>query len=45
MVAANKEATELRVPLGKVEVITSKVLWLPRYTMTWLTVTEHLCYK
>ena len=26
-VAANKEATESRVPLGKVEAITSKILW------------------
>ena len=27
--AANKEATETRVPFGKVEVITSKMLRLP----------------
>ena len=28
-VAANKETTEPRVPFGKVEVITSKMLWSP----------------
>jgi hypothetical protein len=28
-VAANKEATELMVSFGKVEVITSKILWSP----------------
>ena len=28
-VAANKEATESRIPFGKVEVITSNILWSP----------------
>jgi len=32
-----KEATEPRVPFGKVEVITSK--------MTWLTAMDYLCHK
>jgi hypothetical protein len=37
-VAANKEATELRVPFGKVESFTVA-------TMTWLTAMEYLCHK
>ena len=32
--AANKEATETRVHIGKVEVITSKMLWLQRYIIS-----------
>ena len=35
MIAANKETTELRVPIGKVEIITSKGSWLP----------SSLCYR
>jgi hypothetical protein len=35
MAAANKEATEQRVPFDKVEVITSKLFTVA--TMTWLT--------
>ena len=37
-VAANKEATELRVPFGKVDSFTIA-------TMTWLTAMEYLCHK
>jgi hypothetical protein len=44
-VAANRETTEPRVPIGQVEVITSKDLRSTPMTMTWLTVTEYLCHK
>ena len=32
--AANKEATETRIPIGKVEVITSKMLGCYRYRIS-----------
>jgi hypothetical protein len=44
-VAANKEITEPRFPIGQVEVITSQDLRSTPMTMTWLTVTEYLCHK
>jgi hypothetical protein len=44
-VAANRETTEPRVPIGQVEVITSKDLRSTPMTMAWLTVAEYLCHK
>ena len=38
--AANKKATELRIPIGKVEVESFTVA-----TMTWLIVIEYSCHK
>ena len=44
-VAANRETTKPMVPIGQVEVITSKDVWSTAMTMTWLIVTEYLCHK
>jgi hypothetical protein len=44
-VAANRETTEPMVPIGQIEVITSKDLRSTPITMTWLNVTEYLCHK
>ena len=40
--AAYEEATEPRVPIGQVEVITSEVYV---HHLSWLTFTKYLCHK